>query len=151
MVHRDDPRPDIATRTLAGLLRDIVATVDQYGLRKYYLRKHKRAAEQFLDDVGSLKCSSEVGSALKKRIEKNKDRLFTFLDHDGVPWNNNNAEHAVRAFTRLRNGMATSTARGTTDYCILLSLQQTLRCQGIGFLDFLRSGRLEIRRQSAIS
>jgi CHAD domain-containing protein len=26
MVHRDDPRPDIATRTLAGLLRDIVAS-----------------------------------------------------------------------------------------------------------------------------
>src|SRR5215475_5306407 len=26
MVHRDDPRPDIATRTLADLLRDIVAS-----------------------------------------------------------------------------------------------------------------------------
>jgi predicted RecB family nuclease len=126
------------------LLRDIVATVDRHGLRKYYLRKHRRAAEKFLVDISSLECSSEVGSALKKRIEKNKDRLFTFLDHDGVPWNNNNAEHAVRAFTRLRNGMATSTARGTTDYCILLSLQQTLRCRGIGFLDFLLSGRLEI-------
>jgi predicted RecB family nuclease len=126
------------------LLRDIVATVDQYGLRKYYLKKHKRAAEQFIVEVRSLECSSEVGSALKRRIERNKDKLFAFLDYDGVPWNNNNAEHAVRAFTRLRNGMATSTARGTTDYCILLSLQQTLHYRGVGFLDFLRSGRSEI-------
>jgi predicted RecB family nuclease len=121
------------------LLRDIVETVDRYGLKKVHLGKHKRSAERFLTDVAALRCSTEVGSALKKRIEKNRDKLFTFLDHDGVPWNNNNAEHAVRAFTRLRNGMATSTPRGTTDYCILLSLQQTLRCRGIGFLNFLRS------------
>ncbi|WP_414643400.1 hypothetical protein [Bradyrhizobium barranii] len=81
-------------------------------------------------------------------MERNKDKLFAFLDHDGVPWNNNNAEHAVRAFTRLRNGMSTSTARGTTDYCILLSLQQTLHYRGFGFLDFLRSGQLEINKYS---
>ena len=47
-----------------------------------------------------MQCGSEVGLALTKRIEKNRDKLFTFLNYDGVPWNNNNAEHAVRAFTR---------------------------------------------------
>jgi Transposase IS66 family len=123
------------------LLRGIVETIDRHGLKKFYLQKHKRSAQQFISEVASLECSTEVGSALKKRIDKNKDKLFTFLDHDGVPWNNNNAEHAVRAFTRLRNGMATSTPKGTTDYCILLSLQQTLRYRGIDFLEFLRSGR----------
>ena len=32
-----------------------------------------------------------------------------FINHDGVPWNNNNAEeHAVRGgFTRLRNVIVT--------------------------------------------
>jgi hypothetical protein len=49
------------------------------------------------------------GSSLQK-IEKNRDRLFTFLDFDNVPWNNNNAEHAV-SFHAPRNGMATSTAK----------------------------------------
>jgi hypothetical protein len=127
-----------------ALLRDIVSTIDRYGLKKDHLRKHKRSAERFLASVASLDCSTEFGSSLQKRIERNRDRLFTFLDCDNVPWNNNNAEHAVRAFTRLRNGMATSTARGTTDYCKLLTLQQTLRCRGIGFLDFLRSGRTEL-------
>jgi predicted RecB family nuclease len=126
------------------MLRGIVETIDRHGLKKFYLQKHKRSAQQFLSEIASLKCSTEVGGALKKRVDKNKDKLFTFLDHDGVPWNNNNAEHAVRAFTRLRNGMATSTPKGTTDYCILLSLQQTLRYRGIDFLEFLRSGRTEI-------
>jgi hypothetical protein len=99
-------------------------------------------AQQFIGEVASLACSTAVGGAQKKRIDKNKDKLFTFLDHDGVPWNN--AEHAVRAFTRLRNGMSTSTPRGTIDYCILLSLQQTLKYRGIEFLDFLRSARTDI-------
>ena len=48
-----------------------------------------------------MRCTTEVGLALKKRIERNKDKLFTFLDYDNVPWNNNNAEHAVHGFVRL--------------------------------------------------
>ena len=126
------------------LLREIVETIDKYGLKRRHLAKHKRAAQQFLDDVAALQCTTEVCSSLKKRIEKNQDKLFTFLDHDNVPWNNNNAEHAVRAFTRLRNLMASSTAKGTREYCILLTVQQTLKCRDVGFLDFLRSGRTEI-------
>ena|SRR5271163_5009405 len=89
----------------------------------------------------TLRCATEVSSALQKRIIKNKTKLFTFLDYDDVPCNNNNAEHAVRAFTRLRNVMITSTPKGTREYCILLTLQQTLRCRGISFL---QSGRIEI-------
>lgn len=51
------------------------------------------------------------------RIELKRTGIFTFLDYDGVPWNNNNAEHAVRAFTRLRtNAIGTSTPKGTREY-----------------------------------
>ena len=83
----------IATR-FGSLLREIVETIDRYGLKKRNLGKHKRSAERFLNDVAELRCTTEVGTALKKRIDKNKDKLFTFLDYDNVPWNNNNAEHA---------------------------------------------------------
>jgi hypothetical protein len=127
-----------------ALLRDIVETIDRYGLKKRHLRKHKQPAERFLNDVAHLQCVTDVGLAWKKRIDKNRGRLFTFLDYDNVPWNNNNAEHAVRAFTRLRNVMVTSTPKGTREYCVLLTVQQTLRYRGMGFLDFLRSGRIEL-------
>jgi len=39
-------------------------------------------------------------------------RLFTFLDYDGVPWNNNNAEHAIKGFgedRRFADGRFTET------------------------------------------
>ena len=44
----------------------------------------------------------------KERLEKNRDKLFTFLSYDGVPWNNNNAEHAVKAFARFARSLGES-------------------------------------------
>jgi predicted RecB family nuclease len=144
LKHPFDEELSSIARGFGSLLREIVETIDRWGLKRHHLRKHERAAERFLDDVASMPCSTEAAATLKKRIGKNREKLFIFLNCDGVPWNNNNAEHAVRAFTRLRNTMASSTAKGTADYCILLSVQQTLRYRGIGFLDFLRSGKTEI-------
>ncbi len=139
----DDELKEIARR-FGSLLRGIVETIDTYGLKARHLGKHKRSAAGFIEHVVGMKCGTEAGLALKKRMERNRDKLFTFLDYDSVPWNNNNAEHAVRAFTRLRNAMNTSTPKGTREFCTLLSIQQTLRYRGMNFLEFMRSDRMEI-------
>ena len=44
-------------------------------------------------DAADLK---QAATITKQRFEKNRDKLFTFLRYDGVPWNNNNTEHAVQ-------------------------------------------------------
>jgi predicted RecB family nuclease len=145
-LHRspfDDELKEIAGR-FGALLQEIVETTDTYGLKARHLGKHRKPATRFIEHVVAMKCATEAGLALKKRIEKNKDKLFTFLNYDGVPWNNNNAEHALRAFTSLRNTMTTSTPKGHREYAALLSIQQTLRYRGMGFLEFMRSGRMEI-------
>ena len=139
----DDDLKEIARR-FGTLLREIVKTIVSYGLKARKLGKHKTAAIGFIEHVVAMKCAAEAGLALQKRIEKNRDKLFTFLDYDGVPWNNNNAEHAVRAFTRLRNAIGTSTPKGHGEYATLLSIQQTLRYREMGFLEFMRSGKMEI-------
>src|SRR5277367_4020064 len=148
-LHRnpfDDELKEIAKR-FGVLLREIVATIDKYGLKARHLGKHRRPATGFIEDVVAMKCATEATLALKKRVEKNRDKLFTFLDYDGVPWNNNNAEHAVRAFARLRNVIFNSTPKGHREYATLLTIQQTLRCRGMSFLEFMRSGRMEIRSE----
>ena len=65
-------------------------------------------------------------------------RLFTFLDYDGVPWNNNNAEHAIHGFARVRRF---SDSRFTEDsireYLVMLSVAETCRYQSIEVLEFL--------------
>jgi hypothetical protein len=71
--------------------------------------------------------------------------LFTFLSHDSVPWNNNNAEHAIKAFARLRRAIeGLSTPKGIEEYLILLSVCQTCKYSGLDFLDFLRSGETDL-------
>ena len=128
------------TNRFGTLLRNIVESIDRWGLKANHLRKHKPDVNKFFSEVEALKCSSEAAAGLRKRLLKNRARLFTFVEFDGVPWNNNNAEHAVRAFTRLRNMMATSTVKGTKEYAVLLSIQQTLKYRDLDFLGFLRSG-----------
>ena len=81
----------------------------------------------------------------KARLEKNRSRLFTFLDFDGVPWNNNNAEHAIKAIALLRRDFSgLSTEKGIREYSILLSICETCKCKGVSFLEFLRSGENDI-------
>src|SRR5947199_6772053 len=73
------------------------------------------------------------------RFEKYRGKLFTFLDHDGVPWNNANAEHAIKCFAKYRqfaDGRFTEASLG--DYLVILSVCQSCEYQGIDFLDFLR-------------
>jgi predicted RecB family nuclease len=129
----------------AGLIRPMVETVDRFGLKTRYLRKHKRAVDRFYRMLAKRKYHTEVAVGYQKRFQKNQGSLFTFLDHDNVPWNNNNAEHAIKAFARLRKvigGM--STPKGMREYLVLLSIYETCNYKGVSFLEFLRSGEADV-------
>ena len=119
--------------------------VDRFGLKARHLRKHRPAVDRFYSALSKREYNTDVAAGYKKRFEKNRDRLFTFLDHDGVPWNNNNAEHAIKAFARLRNSIGkNSTPKGVREYLVLLSVSETCTYKGVGFLNFLRSGETDI-------
>src|SRR5207244_6237690 len=71
--------------------------------------------------------------------------LFTFIRHDGVPWNNNNAENAIKRFAYYREDtVGTMREAGLRDYLVLLSLCQTCRFKGVSFLKFLLSRQKDI-------
>jgi predicted RecB family nuclease len=121
------------------LLQKVVETVDRYGLKKRHLHKHWREVEAFFDKTCAGESPSEVARGYQARFEKYRGKLFTFLDHDGVPWNNNNAEHAIKCFARHRRfADGRFTEASIKDYLVILSVYQTCEYQGINFLDFLR-------------
>jgi hypothetical protein len=129
----------------AGLLRQIVETVDCHGLKKHFLKRHLASVDGFYQGIGQTEYRSEAAAKCKERFERNRDKLFTFLSYDGVPSHNNNAEHAIKAFAKLRDVIAgSSNEKGLKDYLILLGLCQTCKYMGIDFLDFLRSGEKDI-------
>jgi predicted RecB family nuclease len=127
------------------LLRSIVNTIDRYGLKKRFLRKHLSDVDRFYNFLDTATFQSEASLRCKQRFEKNRDCLFTFLHYDNVPWNNNNAEHAVKAFARLRDVLGgSSSKKGVEEYLTLLSISQTCEYQGLDFLDFLRSEEKDV-------
>jgi hypothetical protein len=135
----DEEVKSIAAR-FAGLLRPIVETVDRHGLKTRFLRKHQVEVDRFFGFLDASSFKSEEALKCTRRFEKNRDTLFTFLRYDGVPWNNNNAEHAIKAFARVRDVIAgTSSRKGVDEYLTLLSVAETCEYRGIDFLDFLRS------------
>ena len=67
----DDELKEIARR-FGALLREIVETIDTHGLKARHLGKHRKPAVGFIEHVVAMKCATEAGLALKKRIEKNQ-------------------------------------------------------------------------------
>lgn len=129
----------------AALLGAMIETVDRFGLKARFLHKHKAAAGRFFRLLSRRVYQTEAAAKLGKRFEKNRDSLFTFLDYDGVPWNNNNAEHAIKALALLRRDFGgVSTEKGIREYLILLSVCETCKYMGVDFLSFLRSGETDI-------
>jgi hypothetical protein len=127
------------------LLRDVVRTIDQHGLKRRHLKKHDRPVSRFFESLAGQSLHSEAAEALRQRLLKNRDKLFTFLRHDGVPWNNNNAENAIKRFAYYREDtVGVMKEAGLTDYLVLLSLCHTCRYRGISFLKFLLSRERDI-------
>jgi hypothetical protein len=133
------------TQPFGTLLRAVITTVDERGLQRRHLQKHAREVADYFDHLSGQAFRSEAALALQARLLRCRDRLFTFIDHDGVPWNNNNAENAVKRFAYYRE-VATPPLHeeGLKHYLVLLGLYQSCRYQGVNFLRFLMSGEREL-------
>lgn len=128
-----------------SLLRLIVETIDRHGLRQQYLARHIADARKFVESVSTGSYSSEVMLGYQKRIKKNGNKLFTFLEHDDVPWNNNNAEHAIKYFAKYREmGNGTFSERSLKEALVLLSVFQTCHFNGVNVIRFLLSGNSDL-------
>ncbi len=131
------------THDFTVLLQTIVKTIDKYGLKKWHLHKHIKHikdVERFFSKILTTDFTSEIAIQYKKRFRKNTVKLFEFLNHDNVSWNNTNAEHAIKFIARHRN----STFKWFKSSRIgchlkLISIYQTCCYSEVSFLGFLTS------------
>ena len=122
------------------LLRSIVVMIDKHGLKERHLHKHRAEVDRFFRALRDRSYRSDLAVSYQERLVKNEDKLFTFLSRDGVSWNNNNAEHAIKYFAyyrRIADGKMKE--EGVSDYLVLLSIYQTCKYRGASFLKFLLS------------
>jgi hypothetical protein len=129
----------------SSMVRSMVETVDRHGLKKRFLGKYRARVQQFYNCLDRSRGPSEAAIKVMDRLKKNRNKLFTFLNFDSVPWNNNNAEHAIKAFAALRRVIdGKTTEKSLNDFLVLLSICETCKYKNVSFLDFLRSGSTDI-------
>ncbi len=127
------------------LLQEIVGAVDKYGLKNRHLRKYNKKADHFLENVFSKEYSSEVAQQYQRRFLKNQGKLFLFLNHDNVAWNNNAVEHAIKLLATHKNKNLTFFRESRMEeYLKIMSIYQTCKYKGISFLKFMLSKERDI-------
>jgi predicted RecB family nuclease len=127
------------------LLRSIVTTIDGRGLKRRHLAKHRPEVDRFYREIIAPEAKSEAAIEFRGRFLKHREKLFQFLDQDGVSWNNNFAEHAVKHFAKYRNRIdGNMNETGLESYLTLLSVYQTCNNKGVSLLKFFVSGERDI-------
>jgi hypothetical protein len=120
-------------------------TVQKHGLRKRNLNKFRKQVVNFYNTaISDVSYKSEFAIKYQKRFLKNRDSLFTFLEQDGVPWNNNAAERAIRHIAKQRAISGSFHEAIMHHYLVLLGIRQTCRFQKKSFLRFLFSGETDL-------
>jgi predicted RecB family nuclease len=129
---------------VSNLFAPIFDDVYKYGLKKRHLGKHAKAVGRFYEQTISVHSTCELIEKYCKRFERYRESLFTFLEGDGIPWNNNMAERAIRHLAIQRKISGYFTKAGAERYLILLGVAQSCRFQKKSFLRFLLSGEIDV-------
>jgi hypothetical protein len=128
-----------------ALLVPIMEAVDRYGLKAWHLRKFLKDVDRFYDkNITGREYTSEPVRTYQKRFDSYRESLFTFLTQDGIPWENNMAERALRQLAVQRKISGSFFKRVAPQYLLLLAISQTCRFQGKSFLKFLLSKETDL-------
>ena len=87
-----------------------------------------------VEDVETTHASSTNANVkrLVKRLRSHDGHLFTFLDHDGVPSDNNHAEREIRPAVIMRkNILCNQSDQGAQTHAVLMTVFRTLRKRGL--------------------
>jgi len=124
---------------VAAMLRAAVALQEQkaeLGLEVF--RDLRQALEHKAVQLLEAPRSEPNEEAVRNRLHKQRDHLFTFLDHDGVDATNNLAERQLRPAVIARKiSCGNKTPKGAQTWQILTSLAATCVQRATSFIDAL--------------
>ncbi len=131
-LRNDSPEWRAFAKKLRRLLRDgmrlrkrpdFVPGKFQSQVDRLNARLAKLAAEEHLD---------ADTRRLTKRLRKYAEFLFTFLDYEDVPFENNFAERQIRPAVILRkNSQSNRSEQGAATQAVLMSVYRTLKLRGL--------------------
>ena len=139
------------SKKLKRLLRDAVRLGKRDDLPGERFASRRARLDPRLADLFDAPTENRNVNRLQKRLRRYHDALFTFLDHPGVPSDNNHAEREIRPAVIMRkNSLCNRSDSGANVQAILMSVYRTLKLRGHDPLDtivtalraYVRSGTL---------
>jgi predicted RecB family nuclease len=131
--------------SVKDMIVPILKDVDRWGLRARHLHKFTTQVDRFYKAViDGREYLLDATKKYQKRFVRYRESLFRFLGEDGIPWNNNTAERAIRHLAVQRKISGALYSRGAVGYLELLGIAQTCRFQEKSFLKFLLSGEVDV-------
>ena len=124
-------------QTFRRILED--SHIDVTPGRKKALAAKKKLDRRILALLNRFKAETDKHcKKMFKRLRREKDRLFTFLEVDGVDRHDNSAEMGIRPCVILRNNSYGSRSEeGTSAIAVLMSVKQTCKAKNVNFLDVM--------------
>jgi hypothetical protein len=125
-------------KKLKRMLRDAIRMADEKDQGER-LRAKARLEARVDALVSSCSSSKEKNCArLLKRLRRERDMLFTFLEEDGaVDWNNNAAERALRPSVVIRKiTYGNQSEEGAHAHAVLMSVRETCTLRQENFFDY---------------
>ena len=126
-------------QTFRRILEDSHITAAPGG--KKALAAKKKLDRRIRDLLNRLKGETDKHcKRMFKRLRREKDHLFTFLEVKGVEWHNNSAERGIRPCVILRNNSYGSRSEeGAAAIAVLMSIKQTCKAKKDNFLDVMHA------------
>lgn len=146
---RDAPEDYLGPyRALRRLLRDALRLNELRGkLDPLVFRRRRFLLEDRLIQFACAVYSNKDWQRLSARILKHHDQILAFLDVEGLPSNNNEAERAIRGHVIIRNrSYQNRTEEGAEAHSTLTSLLRSLQLQGRNPLEELQRAYIHHRQ-----
>ncbi len=125
-------------KKLKRILRDSIRVGEKVKVHEERLRAKARLEARVDALIASYSSSSEKNCArFLKRLRRERGMLFTFLEEDGVEWNNNAAERALRSSVVIRKiTYGNQSDEGAAAHAVLMSMKQTCSLRKENFFDY---------------
>ncbi len=128
----DSPEWKAFAKKLRRLLRDGIRLRRQPDFSADKNRSRVHRLDKRLTELANEEATDGDARRLTKRLRKHVDHIFTFLDYDDVPFENNFAERQIRPAVILRkNSQCNRSERGAATQAVLMSVYRTLRLRGL--------------------
>jgi transposase len=106
------------------------------------MEERENACREFQEEMKAFldrKRTDEDAVRISNELRKRQDMLFTFMEHEGVPWHNNDAERAIRQgvlHRKISGGRRTWI--GAEVFEVILSTYETAKKRGERFIEMVR-------------